>query len=116
MQTRSSTKIQRHIRAATRAWLLFGICCVAAQPLPAQNTPLISGGLGFFNSTNLGSNAIQPVLAPVLAVPLGSHLLVEGRFDFRGFISPKNGNSGPYEGTFFKSTEYLQLDYIATPK
>jgi hypothetical protein len=52
----------------------------------------------------------------VLAVPLGSHLLVEGRFDFRGFISPKNGNSGPYEGTFFKSTEYLQLDYIATPK
>ena len=28
----------------------------------------------------------------------------------------KNGNSGPYQGTFIGSTQYLQLDYFAADK
>jgi len=28
----------------------------------------------------------------------------------------KNGNSGPYQGSFFGSTQYLQLDYFAADK
>lgn len=81
----------------------------------AQYTPLISGGIGFLDSTNSGVNFFQPVLAPLVAVPMGKHLLAESRFDFREFYARKDGRSGPYEGTFFKSTQYLQLDYIASP-
>lgn len=88
-------------------------------PLPvlmAQNTPIISGGIGFLNSTNAGANSFQMVLAPVVVIPLGNHLLAESRFDFREFYNRQNGRSGSYEGTFFKSTQYLQLDYIASPR
>jgi len=82
----------------------------------AQNTPLISGGIGFLTTTNGGTTALQPVIAPVAAVPLGEHLLVESRAYIADFITPKNGNSGPYEGDFFAGIQYLQLDYIAAPR
>lgn len=96
--------------------ILAALLVMGAHALVAQDVPIISGGIGFFNTTNAGVNSFQPVLAPVIAVPLGNHFLVESRFDFREFYTPKNGTSGPYEGTFFKSTQYLQLDYIAAPK
>jgi hypothetical protein len=82
----------------------------------AQNTPLISGGVGFLTSTNGRVTTLQPVISPVAAVPLGEHLLVESRAYIADFIAPKNGNSGPYEGNFFAGLQYLQLDYIAAPK
>lgn len=82
----------------------------------AQDVPVISGALGFLDSTNTGVNFFQPVAAPVVVAPLGKHFLVESRFDLRGFFSPKNGTSGPYQGSFVGSTQYLQLDYLASKK
>jgi hypothetical protein len=82
----------------------------------AQNAPLISGGVGFLTTTNGGGTALQPVISPVAAVPLGEHLLVESRAYISDFIAPKNGNSGPYQSDFFAGLQYLQLDYIAVPK
>ena len=82
----------------------------------AQNAPLISGGLGFLTSTNGGVTGVSPVIAPVAAMPLGEHLLVEARAYIQEGIAPKNGNSGPYEGNFFAGLQYLQLDYIAAPR
>src|ERR1700733_7706195 len=82
----------------------------------AQNAPLISGGVGFLTNTSGGVTSVQPVITPVAAVPLGEHLLVESRAFLEGNIAPKNGNTGPYEGSFFVGLQYLQLDYIATPK
>ena len=82
----------------------------------AQNTPLISGGVGFLTTTNGGVTTLQPVISPVAAVPLGEHLLVESRAYISDFIAPENGNSGPYKGDFFAGLQYLQLDYIAAPK
>jgi hypothetical protein len=82
----------------------------------AQYTPIISGAVGFLDSTNTGVNFFQPVVAPVVVAPLGKHFLAESRFDLRGFYAPKNGNSGPYEGTFIGATQYLQLDYFATDR
>jgi hypothetical protein len=102
-----------HLRSRKIFTLFLLLACPA---LMAQDVPIISGGIGFLNSTNAGVNFFQPVLAPMVAIPLGKHLLVESRFDFREFYSRKDGRSGPYQGTFFKSTQYLQLDYIATPK
>src|SRR5260370_32133333 len=82
----------------------------------AQNVPLISGGVGFLTTTNGGVTTLQPVISPVAAVPLGEHLLIESRAYIEDFIAPKNGNSGPYQGDFLASLQYLQLDYIAIPK
>jgi hypothetical protein len=103
----SSSKIRK---------ILNLLLLLSAPALMAQDVPIISGGIGFLNSTNAGANFFQPVIAPLVAIPVGNHLLVESRFDFREFYSRENGTSGSYNGTFFKAIQYLQLDYIAAPK
>lgn len=99
--------------------LLLALTVLVVAPIgsraAAQNAPLISGGLGFLSSTVGGTTYLQPVIAPVAAISLGSHLLVESRADLREFYQPKNG-TGPYQGAFFPTLEYLQLDYIAARK
>jgi hypothetical protein len=82
-----------------------------AQIVCAQNTPVISGGIGFLDSTNAGANFFQPVVAPVVVVPF-LKFLFESRFDLREFYIQRNGG---YQGTFVGSTQYLQLDYFASP-
>src|SRR6202453_1632188 len=101
----------------TLAFRIAGCLLLLSAPLSsAQNVPIVSGALGFFDSTNTGVNFFQPVAAPVVVAPLGKHFLAESRFDLRGFYSPKNGTSGPYQGTFVGSTQYLQLDSLALPR
>lgn len=90
--------------------MLLASCCANAQ---AQETvAILSGGAGFFGASVAGAQYYQPVLAPVLTVPLGQRWLVESRADLREFISRENGTSGPYQGKFFATLEYLQLDYL----
>jgi hypothetical protein len=96
-------------------YLLF-VLYISGSKAEGQNTPLISGGVGFLTTTNGGVTALQPVVSPVAAVPLGEHLLVESRAYISSFIAPENGNSGPYKSDFFAGLQYLQLDYIATPR
>jgi hypothetical protein len=108
---------QRHLLTAIgtgQSWLAALILLMAsAQTLSAQNVPIISGGVGFLDSTNAGVNFFQPVVAPVIVAPLGKRFLFESRFDLREFYIQQ---SGGYQGTFFGSTQYLQLDYIASPR
>jgi len=93
--------------------LLPSILFVAhALAQKSPDVPLISGGIGFLSTTNRGATALQPVIAPVLEFPLGNHLLVESRADLREFYQQPN-NTGSFQGTFFPSLEYLQLDFIA---
>jgi len=91
---------------------LFAVTAACAQ----SNIPIISGGLGFFGATRGGVNSFQPVVAPVLAAPLGEKWLIESRADLRGFISREDGTTGPYQGQFFDTLEYLQVDYNATSR
>jgi hypothetical protein len=101
----------------TLGFRVTGCLLLLSAPLSsAQNVPIVSGALGFFDSTNTGVNFFQPVAAPVVVAPLGKHFLAESRFDLRGFYEPKNGTSGPIQGSFFRSTQYLQLDYLASEK
>lgn len=80
----------------------------------AQDTPLISGGAGFFSKTAGGNTSFLPILEPLAAVPLGNHLLVETRAAIVESISPKgNGQSG-YDHSFSAALTYLQADYLAT--
>jgi hypothetical protein len=109
----------RHLKKSLRrrsfvAALFFCSLLVRARG-EAQNVPIISGSVGMLSETNEGVNFFQPVLAPVFAAPLGSHLMVEGRFNFDGFFI-QNNRTGPYNGQLFKSTQILQLDYIASSK
>jgi hypothetical protein len=96
---------------------IFGMTLMmlwTAVGLRAQaNAAILSGGIQFVSTTVGGTTYFQPVIAPVLVVPLGEHWLVESRADLRGFISHQDVNTGPYQGQFFGSLEYLQLDYIA---
>jgi hypothetical protein len=99
------------IAKAIRVLILAVFC---ASPVWGQsNVPILSGGAGFLDSTAGGVNFFQPVLAPVISIPLGDRFLIESRGDLRGFFSRENGTSGPYHGRFFGTLEYLQLDYLA---
>lgn len=91
------------------ALALFAITAASAQ----SSVPIISGGAGFFSATQGGITFFQPVVAPVLVVPLGEKWLIESRADLRGFISREDGTTGPYQGQFFDTLEYLQMDYNA---
>jgi hypothetical protein len=79
----------------------------------AQNTPLLSGGVGFLTNTNAGQTTYEPIIEPLLAAPIGNHFLVESRAFLEESFAP-NG-SGQYDHTHFIGLTYLQGDYIATP-
>ncbi len=81
----------------------------------AQNVPIITGSVGVLTERNEGVVSRQLEAAPVFAAPLGSHLLAEGRFNFDGYFL-QNNRTGPYNGSLFKSTQILQLDYIANSR
>jgi len=78
----------------------------------AQNVPLISGGVGFFTSTNGGKTSYDPYIKPVIAAPLGSHVLVESRATVLDTFSP-NPAGGYKRNPVFKSMDYLQADIFA---
>ena len=93
--------------------LFAGTLCILPQGL-TQNTPLISGGVGFFSSTNGGNTTYLPVLSPVLAAPIGPQLLVESRAFLVESFSPKGTGQPGYTTSHFVGLTYLQLDYLAT--
>jgi len=97
-----------------RAIILLAIVGIGLQ-VTAQDTPVISGALGFVDHTNGGTASLQPVIAPVLVVPIGSRFLLESRADIREVILPKDGDS-PYERQFYPTLQYLQLDYLVNSK
>jgi hypothetical protein len=123
MTSQSSTRTRQlstlhQVRASTlhRNIALFVLLLlVGASVFAAQNVPVISGGLGFLEGKNDGAYQFQPVVAPQFTSPIGRDLLFESRFYFGEGIARQDGTTGPYQGTFFKSTQYLQLDYIASP-
>jgi hypothetical protein len=89
----------------------FGGGSAWAQSAP----PIVSGGMGFFSSTDGVSTFFQPVIAPVAVVPLGNRWLLEARADLREVIR-QNPGTGDYEGRFSGTLEYLQIDYNVSSK
>lgn len=94
-------------------WILLLVFSGSSITSAQENVPILSGGAGFLGATKGGVNSFQPVIAPVISVPLGDRWLIESRADLREFISRENGTSGPYQGEFFGTLEYLQLDFKA---
>ena len=79
------------ITRLTRLCVVALAALYAGQYGCAQDIPLISGGVGFFTNTNGGSTVYEPYVKPVLAAPLGNHLLVETRASVVDSFSPKSG-------------------------
>ncbi|HLY42825.1 MAG TPA: hypothetical protein VKR52_16540 [Terracidiphilus sp.] len=104
-----------HRGAISRAATFLVAVCAVPLFLPAQDTPLISGGVGFLTSTTGGNTTYIPVLSPVLAAPLGNHLLVESRATLLESFFPKGNGQPGYTSASFKGLSYLQLDYLAAP-
>ena len=98
--------------AVHRAQFLLLGALLCTQYGATQNTPLISGGVGFFTDTNGGNTTYFPAISPVLVAPLGQRLQVESRAFLDESFSP--GKSG-YSSSGFAGLTYLQLDYFATP-
>jgi hypothetical protein len=94
--------------------ILFTALCTTRAHAQAA-VPVLSGGVGFYSATSQGTTTMQPVIAPVLTMPIGTRWLIESRADLRGFIFQQNGNSGPYQANFFETLEYAQVDFFATP-
>jgi hypothetical protein len=90
--------------------LLFAITAVNT---PAQDVPLLSGGVGFFTNTTGGNTGYQPHIEPLIAAPIGKSLLVESRGILLEEFSP-NGDGG-HSHSHFADLIYLQGDYLATP-
>jgi hypothetical protein len=94
---------------------LLAAALLAGLQSNAQDTPLISGGAGFLTRTGGGSTSYLPTIAPLLAAPLGQHLLVEGRAALLEDFYPKGGSQGGYGRLHYVALSYLQLNYLASP-
>ena len=81
----------------------------------AQNTPLLSGGIGFFTNTFDGATSYYPIIGPLAAVPLGKRVLIESRATLLEDFIPKGGGQEGYDHIHFVALTYLQADFIAAP-
>ena len=86
-----------------------------ARLMAAQDTPLLSGGIGFFTATNAGQTTYSPEFEPLIVAPIGPRLLIESRAILLESFAP-NGDGRPgYDHSHFISLTYLQGDYTLSP-
>lgn len=78
----------------------------------AQDTPLLSGGVGFFTNTIGGNTNYQPLIEPLIAAPIGKRLLIESRAALAETFFP---TSNGYDHAHFTALTYLQGDFFAGP-
>jgi len=97
-------------RVCQFAFALLALLSAATLAL-TQETPLISGSLGFLQGTAGGNTTYMPVIMPVGVVPVKQRLLFETRGLFLESIRPKAGET--YRTRLSKNVNYLQADWFA---
>ena len=99
------------------AWFVpivaLGLAIGATPQASAQDTPLLSGGVGFLTNSTGGKTSYQPIIEPLVAAPIGSRFLFESRALLLESFSP-NGQ-GAYDHDHFVGLTYMQGDYVANP-
>jgi hypothetical protein len=104
-------------RRAVMRCLAVAAMAVGSWQMSAQQVPLISGGAGFLTSTDGGKTSYLPIIEPLAAVPIGSHILIETRASaVQSWFPYSAGQSGypGYNHVYSLGLTYLQADYIAT--
>jgi len=92
---------------------LVALCFI--RPMAAQDTPLISGGVGFFTATDAGKTTYLPIVEPLLAAPIGPHFLIESRAVLLESFDPNGDGQPGYNHSHFIGLTYLQGDYTLSP-
>ena len=109
---RSKSNLGRMARWVTFLTSAAAILCATGNGV-AQDTPLISGGVGFFSSTTGGDTSYLPVIEPLIAAPIGKNLLIESRATLLESISP---DTNGYSHSRFIGLSYLQGDFTPVPR
>jgi len=86
-----------------------------ALPIAAQDTPLLSGGVGFFYNTSGPNSDYQPHVEPLIAAPIGPRILFESRSILQEDITPKGRGQSGYNHSHFINLIYMQGDIHAAP-
>jgi hypothetical protein len=95
-------------------WALL-LAAASGLTLSAQSaTPVISGSLQYLSTTGGGTSTFQPIISPVVAIPIGDRWLIEARATLDEYVSREGGAASPYHASTFCDADYLQLDYIAS--
>src|ERR1700676_1633868 len=107
------------LRRVTQSHFLSSILIAAAalcsvQNASAQNTPLLSGGIGLLTSTNGGNTTYLPIAAPLLAAPIGNHFFLECRAALVESFFPRGGGQPGYDHVHAAALTYLQGEYLAS--
>ena len=127
---RTNYNVINKIRGFAATTLLSMLICapsVFAQDAPgaqssidSQDTdsikpvPILSAGMGFITNFQAGQPHLDPLISPVLLIPIGSRWLIESRDTFESDLVQLPGASS-FHGVVEKEVDYLQLDYIANP-
>lgn len=108
-------RMSKWISCNMARWMIIAsgsaIFCATGIGL-AQETPLISGGVGFFTSTFGGDTSYLPIIEPLIAAPIGKNLLIESRAAILESFSP---DTNGYSHSHFAGLSYLQGDFTAVP-
>jgi hypothetical protein len=100
---------------SARIIILTLIAFSFVHSIAAQNTPLLSGGIGFFSATTAGQTTYLPIVEPLLAAPIGPRLLIESRAVLLESFAPNTDGSPGYNHSHFVGLTYLQGDYTFSP-
>lgn len=112
-RVRRQRSLRLSFRAGTFGALLILMCVLLQGPIVyAQDTPLLSGGMGFFTSTSGGNTSYIPALSPLIVAPIGNRLQIESRATLLDIAFP---TSRGYDTFHFTALSYLQADYFANP-
>jgi len=104
----------RSVINAVQCIALMAVTFTTTALCRAQDTPLISGGAAFFTNTNGGNTSYLPIIEPLIAAPIGRHVLIESRAALLESFFPKSGSSSGYDHSHFIGLTYLQADFIAS--
>lgn len=112
-----SRRLDTFHRSLWSALVILGVLAlgISQNRAAAQDVPLLSGGVGFFTSTNGGSTNYQPHIEPLIAAPLGNRLLFESRAILLEEFSPKGGNQSGYDHQHLATIIYMQGGFHANP-
>jgi hypothetical protein len=105
-------RMSKSISRRTAWTVTMAIAAFCATNGVAQETPLISGGVGFFTSTFGGNTSYLPIIEPLLAAPIGNHLLIESRAALLESFTP---DATGYSHSHFIGLTYLQGDLTLVP-
>jgi hypothetical protein len=99
--------------------VIFGLALLFSSSLWAQEetdtpkpVPILSAGTAFVTNFESGSPHLNPLIAPVMLIPIGRRWLIESRATFESDLSQPSGSS-EFHGEVEKGVDYAQLDYIA---